>query len=185
MKLKLMLGISVLAVLALSASSASAGTGDKATGGGQTIIGDSGKGSTIAFTAQQSGDAGTPVAKGQVQWIDRSAGSGKSAVKFHGVVDCIEVDGNFAIIGGFNKKDSEDRFTLRVVDNGEPNQGQDLIEFTDTDDTEFQCGDGEEDDPPAADMTLARGNAQVRNGDPNNPPVEEEQSTSALSLLAF
>ena len=169
-KIMTLVAVAALGVAAI-ATSAVAGSGDKATGGGQTIIGDSGKGSTIAFTAQRDGTGSA--AKGQVQFIDRSAGA-KNAPRYHGVVDCLEVDGNFAVIGGSKKTGTStvQRFVLRVVDNGEPNQGQDLIQFnqedtTDSDgplpfDDKLACGDGDPDDPPADDFTLARGNAQVR-----------------------
>ena len=181
MKFKITLAIAGIAALAMSTGSAVAGNGDKATGGGQTFLGESGKGSTIAFTAQQDSGAGSPDAKGRVTFIDRSNGT-KNQVRFHGVVDCIEVDMTFAVIGGYNRDDDEDRFTLRVVDNGEPNLGQDLIEFSGESDT-ARCGDGEADDPPGSEMTLARGNAQVRDGDLTNP--EEDSNSSGLSFLGL
>lgn len=174
MKLKLMLGIAGLAVFAIGSGSATAGNGDKATGGGQILVG-SNAGSTIAFTAQGT----TESAKGQVQFIDRSAGKGKNQVKFHGIVDCIEVTGNLAVIGGVPKSGTGD-FTLRVEDNGEPNQGADMIQFDRNSD--IQCGDGEEDDPP--EMSLGRGNAQVRDGDSANP-AQQNSSSAGLSALAL
>ena len=118
MKIKRACAVAAVVALAVPVSSAVAGNGDKATGGGQVLLGGSGKMSTIAFTAQGT----TEAAKGQVQFIDRSAGAGQDQVRYHGVVDCIEVTGNTAIIGGYQKKgdanEPGDRFVLRVVDNG-------------------------------------------------------------------
>ena len=174
MKLKIMVAVAGLAAFALSSTPASAGNGDKVTGGGQILVG-SNAGSTIAFTAQGT----TTSAKGQVQFIDRSAGKGQNQVKFHGVVDCVEVTGNFAVVGGVTR--SGDDFTLRVEDNGEPNRGADLIQFDRNGD--FQCGDGDEDDPP--EFSLGRGNAQVRDGDSSNPPAQQSSASSTSLLSVF
>ena len=162
-KLMTAVAIAALGAFALSGTSATAGNGDKVTGGGQILVG-SNAGSTIAFTAQGT----TTVAKGQVQFIDRTAGKGQSQVKFHGVVDCVEVDGNFGVVGGHRKGDAADRFTLRVVDSGEPNQppDRDMVQFSGESD-DARCGDGQSDDPPT--MDLGRGNAQVRDGNLSNP----------------
>jgi hypothetical protein len=158
------LAVALVAALAVAATSANAGNGDKVTGGGQVLLGTSGKGSTIAFTAQGT----TTAAKGQVQFIDRTLGAGKSQTKFHGVVDCVEVTGNYGIIGGYRKGAPADRFDLRVVDNGEPNQGNDLIQFDEDGAQDVQCGDDNAENAPP-DLQLARGNAQVRDGDRTNP----------------
>ena len=177
MKLKIVVAIAALAAFAISSGSATAGNGDKVTGGGQILVG-SNAGSTIAFTAQGT----TESAKGQVTFIDRSAGKGLSQVKYKGIVDCVEVIDNFGVVGGLTR--SGDPFTLRVVDNGEPNQGADMIQFET--DSDFMCGDDEEDDPP--EFSLGRGNAQVRDGDTANPAQQSSSSsssTSALSALGF
>jgi hypothetical protein len=173
LRLKIIVAVAGLAAFALSSTPASAGNGDKVTGGGQILVG-SNAGSTIAFTAQGT----TTSAKGQVQFIDRSAGKGQNQVKFHGVVDCVEVTGNFAVVGGLTR--SGDDFTLRVVDGGEPNRGADSIQFDRNGD--FQCGDGEEDDPP--EFALGRGNAQVRDGNESNPPTSSSSTTTSTSLLS-
>ena len=161
-------------------AAAFAGNGDKATGGGQVLLGDSGKRSTIAFTAQGT----TEGAKGQVQFIDRSLGAGPNQTKYHGIVDCIEVTGNSAIIGGFQKKgdanEEGDRFVLRVVDNGEPNQGQDLIQFDNQSTAPDTCGDDDDDEAP--EWSLAKGNAQVRDGDAGNPPAEQRTMSYRFAL---
>ena len=119
------------------------------------LVSDQGAGSTIAFTAQ-----GTPqVAKGQVQVVDRAAGTGQAQVKFHGIVQCILVEGNMAEIAGV-ERDTGDPFTLRVVDNGEgANADNDLIFFDDVED-DMRCETDDNDDDDAQ-VALARGNAQV------------------------
>lgn len=184
MRFKHVCALAGLALLAIPGSAAIAGNGDKATGGGQVLLGDSGKASTIAFTAQGTTDA----AKGQVQFVDRSVGAGRNQTKYHGVVDCIEVTGNMAIIGGYQKKgdanEEGDRFVLRVVDNGEPNQGQDMIQFDNQSTAPDTCGDDDDDEAP--EWSLARGNAQVRDGDSGNPREGSAMSfRKALKLAAL
>jgi hypothetical protein len=182
LKLKLMLAIAGLAALAITSGTATAGNGDKVTGGGQILVGSSGAGSTIAFNGQGT----TTDAKGQIQSIDRSGGKGQE-VKIHVAVDCVEVDDAYGILGGFQKKNGKlttDRYTLRVVDGGEPNLGVDMIAFTPEND-DARCGDPEADNEEP-EVALGRGNAQVRDGDPNNPPAEEQSSSSTgLSLLGL
>jgi hypothetical protein len=174
LKLKLMLAIAGVAALAINSGTATAGNGDKVTGGGQILVGEN-AGSTIAFTAQGT----TTDAKGQVQFIDRTEGP-QGQLKFHGVVDCVEVTDNFAVVGGLTKQGED--FTLRVVDNGEPNQGMDMVQFDR--DSDFQCGDNKDDDPPS--MALGRGNAKVRDGNESNPPQQSSNSSlSALSVIGF
>ena len=177
MKLRLMFALAGLAALAMTSGTATAGNGDKVTGGGQVIFSEGDvKASTIAFTAQGT----TETAKGQIQFIDRSEGGGRDAVKYHGVVDCLEVTGNYGVLGGYKKRTGGNRFVLRVVDNGEPNQGADMIQF-DNETEDNACGDDEDDSPP--EFSLARGNAQVRDGDSSNPP--ESSGASALSLFGL
>ena len=156
MRLKICLAVAGLAAIAVISGSASAGSPtDRATGGGQILIGTGNAGNTIAFTAQ-----GTPeAAKGQVQVVDRSAGKGQSQVKFHGLVECILVSGNMAEIAG-SERDSGDPFTLRVVDNGEGvNASNDMIFFDDVED-DMRCESDDNDDDDTQ-LALARGNAQV------------------------
>ena len=151
---KLLVAIPVALIVAAPALAAP--SPNKATGGGQILLSNSSSyGSTIAFTAQ-----GTPeAAKGQVQVIDRSAGTGQSQVKFHGIVECILVQGNMAEIAGV-ERDSGDPFTLRAVDNGEgANAGNDMIFFDDVEDDE-RCESDDNDDDDAQ-VALARGNVQV------------------------
>ena len=186
MKLKMTLAIAAMGVLALAGATANAGSGDKATGGGQTMLPANGQGpgSTIAFTAQRVEDTDDDTAaKGQVQWIDRdntaTTAKGKG-VRYHGVVTCLEVttDDNghgFAVIGGHKKTGTStiQRFVLRVVDRGEGStaEGEDLIQFDEEDthndpmvagDDRLACGDEDPEEQPTSNFTLARGNAQVR-----------------------
>ena len=174
LKLKFMLVIAGLAALGVSSGTATAGNGDKVTGGGQILVG-SNAGSTIAFTAQGT----TTDAKGQVQFIDRSVGKGQSQIKYHGIVDCVEVTGNFAVVGGLTKNGTP--FTLRVVDNGQGGTAteNDMVQF-DTN-SDMMCGDGEEDDQPQ--MGLGRGNAKVRDGNTSNPPAQQSSSSTGLNSV--
>jgi hypothetical protein len=143
-----------VATVALAATAIAGSPNDRATGGGQILFStDPGAGNTIAFTAQGTSED----AKGQVQFIDRSAGTGQSQVKKHGVVDCLFVEGNSARIYGHNRDDASDTFQLFVMDNGEPNQGNDLVAFND--EPEGSCGNRDDDDD--GNTALARGNSQV------------------------
>ena len=173
MKLKFMLAIAGLAALAISSGTATAGNGDKVTGGGQILVG-SNAGSTIAFTAQGT----TTSAKGQVQFIDRTEGP-QGQIKYHGVVDCIEVTDNMGVVGGETKQGEP--FTLRVLDGGKPSDMADMVEFETNSD--FQCGDGKTDDAPG--MSLGRGNVKVRDGDSSNPPAQQSSSSTGLSALGL
>lgn len=146
---------SLVLALLLPLSAQAGSPNDRATGGGQILVGTRGAGDTIAFTAQGTASE----AKGQVQFIDRTGGIGAGQVKFHGVVDCILVVGNTAEIAG-HERDSGDAFTLRVVDNGEGlAAADDTIFFDDTADDEPCVQDDNDDDDVA--VALARGNAQV------------------------
>ena len=169
-----------LAMFAISGSTATAGNGDKVTGGGQVLIDtetERGAGSTLAYTAQGT----TTAAKGRVTFIDRS---GEEMEKFKGIVDCVEVSGNYGIVGGYRRNDTGQRFDLRVVDMGEPGRGADMIVFEEDGTSDVECGDEEaENAPPTA--LLARGNAQVRDGDASNPPASQNTAAAGLSFLSL
>ena len=160
MKLRLsVLGLASALLLALPLV-AEAGSGTpRATGGGQILFStDGGAGNTIAFTAQ-----GGAAPKGQLQKIDRSAGTGQSQVKFHGVVDCYRViSPNSAEFGGYNRDDPADRWTAVVTDNGEGVNatGADMIAF---EDTAMDACDQDNNDGSNS-MDLGRGNVQVYDG---------------------
>ena len=188
MKIKV-LAIGALAVLAFSTGTATAGSGknDKITGGGQVLLGSEDvKRSTIAFTAQGT----NTVAKGQVQFIDRSEGAGKAQSKYHGIVDCVETLGNYGIASGYKKGDTSGegpRFVLRVLDNGEgANAENDMIAFDDEvapeDDT---CQDDEQEDDNEFTIALAKGNAQVKDGDSANAPEFGDEDTSLATALSL
>lgn len=155
MKFKAGAALAAVAVLAVPLA-ASAGSVDKATGGGQILFSSKGAGNTIAFTAQGNSEA----AKGEVRFIDRSAGTGREQVKYFGDVKCIDVQGTVAKVAGTLR--NGDSFNLYVEDTGEGQGNADPIFFdgmADTPECDF-------DDPDSDDMeALARGNAQVRDGD--------------------
>jgi hypothetical protein len=150
-----------LAVVAVPATMAFGGSGrDRATGGGQILVG-KGAGDTIAFTGQQIAP-GSTAAKGEVQYIDRTGGTGKGHINFHGDVFCMQAVGNMAEIAYRPKgQPNGDIDQLYIVDNGEPNQGQDVV-FID-EDPESQCAI-QNNDNDDGDTALARGNAQVYDG---------------------
>ena len=158
----LLIAVAVLAIAIPGIASAGA-PNDRATGGGQILVSsDGGAGDTIAFTAQNTGGAGN-AAKGQVQVIDRSGGTGKDNVRFHGVVTCLIVTGNTAELAGTykNGNGATTGFILYAADNGEGANasGLDQIGLTRTSDP--TCERDDSDDDGATD--LARGNAQVYN----------------------
>lgn len=143
------------AALALAAPMAAvAGEGDKATGGGQILVGAKGAGDTLAFTAQDRGGE----AKGNVTYQDRDGGTGRNHTTYHGRVACIDVVGNVARIAGTWRDGGT--FQLYVEDNGEPNRGNDVATLLDGDAT---CDFDEPDDDQKT--GLARGNSQVRDGE--------------------
>ena len=145
--------VALMVVPAMFAGAAGKGSKtDRATGGGQILVGSRGAGDTIAFTAQGTEAAG----KGQVQVIDRTGGTGQGQVKFHGTVICLNVAGNSAKLAGFTRDGGT--FTLFVVDNGEgANSDRDLITLDRQSDPTCEFNDDDEDNA----VELARGNAQV------------------------
>lgn len=155
MRLRLSLvGLAAGTLLALPLT-AGAGSGtDRATGGGQVLVStDGGAGTTIAFNAHGGADP-----KGQLQRIDRSAGTGQAQVRFHGVVDCYrQISANSAEFGGYNRDNPADRWTAVVTDNGEGAGATDMIMFEDT--AMDACEQDSNDDDNA--VALARGNVQV------------------------
>lgn len=151
------LGVAALSSAFLVTGSATAGQQDAATGGGQILVGAKGAGDTVAFTAK-----GTPDdARGQVQYVDRTDGTGQGQSVMHGTVDCIQADGNIARISGLWRAvegEEPQRFYLYVMDSGEGSAAEDdIVAFTQ--EADGQCAD----DPSEEQMTsLGRGNAQVR-----------------------
>lgn len=147
------LGAAALGTALLVPTFASAGQEDRATGGGQIMVGsDGGPGSTIAFTARGTEDA----ARGQVQYVNREDGAGKAQTVQHGTVSCLYVSGNTARIAG-EWRDGSGPFYMYVKDNGQGSSTEsDIVALTSVSDS--QCADDPQDDPKWA---LARGNAQV------------------------
>jgi hypothetical protein len=126
---------------------------DRATGGGQVLVGDRGAGDTIAFTAQGTADAAT----GEVQYQDRDGGTGQAQTTYHGDVECLDVQGDTAKIAG--TWEGGGPFQLYVVDNGEGSAANDDIVTVISNAPDPSC---DFDDPDSDDQTaLARGNAQV------------------------
>jgi hypothetical protein len=156
----LLLVVTAALITAPMAANAQGGPRDRATGGGQILVStDGGAGDTIAFTAQNTGT--DDVARGEVQYIDRTGGTGQGQTRFHGDVTCMTVMGNTAKIAGTFKNGSNDTstgFVLFVTDNGQGNaSGADQIAFQRT--TDPTCERDNSDDDGNTD--LARGNAQV------------------------
>ena len=94
------------------------GVSESARGGGHYE--DQGALRTFAFTAKNRADGTT---QGQYQINNRGAAGG-TGIKEHGVVSCLEVDGNRAYIGGTITHSSDPlrvglQRTFRVVDMGE------------------------------------------------------------------
>ena len=147
----MLVGIAGLALAIPMAASAGSGT-DRATGGGQVLVGSRGAGDTIAFTAQ-----GTPdLARGEVQYVDRTGGTGQGQTARHGRVTCLRVSGNMAKMAG--TWDQGGTFQLLVVDNGEGAMANDdMITIQDAQDPTCDQENNDNDGQTA----LARGNAQV------------------------
>lgn len=151
MRTPITLLVAALAALALVAAGS---PNDRATGGGQILVGDRGAGDTIAFTAQEGRDG----VKGQVQYVDREGGTGQGQTVLHGTVTCLTVEGNTATIGGLWRDGGD--FEIYVVDNGQGAAAEADIVTVNTEPSQVDCeqDDDEDDGDPIA---LARGNAQV------------------------
>ena len=155
----LLIAVAVLAIAVPGFASAGAAY-DRATGGGQILVDtDGGAGDTIAFTARNTAASGD-AAQGQVQVVDRTGGTGKGNVRFHGTVTCLRVDDNMAKIGGTITKTNgaTTPFTLIVRDNGEGAAASNDTIFLERVNDPSCDQDDSDDDGQAA---LARGNAQV------------------------
>jgi hypothetical protein len=127
---------------------------DKATGGGQTDVGTSGAGDTIAFTAQNTGT--DDAARGNVTYIDRTGGTGQGQIVYHGDVLCLQVSGNMAKVAGTWRDGGP--FQLLIVDNGQGSAADDdLVTVQNNQDPTCDAEDDDDDGQTA----LGRGNAQV------------------------
>ena len=159
------------AVLTLALAGMSTGSAApaayKVTGGGQTLVGSTGAGNTIAFTAQSAGEEGS-AAKGQFQLQLRDAAEKEG---IHGEISCVQVysfteDGGVAVLGGYSR-DTGEPFRFDVVDGGEGKDASDMIRLSrgaaaqdggDDDSGDTMLCDPEDE---KADTDFARGNVQV------------------------
>jgi hypothetical protein len=149
LKLRISLACAALVVLALPFVASAGSPTDRATGGGQVLIGSrGGAGDTIAFTAQ---DRATNL--GQVQYVDRAA-TGQTVL--HGTVTCLDVMGDMAKIGGLWRDGGT--FQIIVIDNGEGALADDdVVTVQNGQPNDCDTEDDDDDNP----IALARGNAQV------------------------
>ena len=152
MKKFLVVGAALLAAVPASVAMGGSST-DRATGGGQVLIGTrGGAGDTIAFTAQDRADN-----LGQVQYIDRTA---TGQTRYHGTVECVVVEDNVAFIAGTWRNQGAGDFQLYVEDNGEgANASESDVVVMDELADDPTCDFDDPGDNP--DFALARGNAQV------------------------
>lgn len=168
---RILTGTAVLAVtLAGTGVGSAAPAVYKVTGGGQTLVGTTGAGNTIAFTAQSAGAEGE-AAKGQFQLQLRDG----AKETIHGEVNCVVVysyteDGGMAVIGGTSRDGEPFRFD--VIDGGEGKDASDMIRVSRGDEAEdgddngsdsFLCDEEDE----QAETDFARGNVQVHKAKSN------------------
>ena len=161
------------AVLAVAVAGVGTGSANpsvfKVTGGGQTLLGATGAGNTIAFTAQSAGAEGT-VAKGQFQLQNRELGNGPLKETVHGTITCVVVSspterGGMAVLGGLTRDGEAVR--IDVIDSGEGKGSTDMIRLS-RGAAAQDGGDKDENDTSLCDvenepvnMALGRGNVQV------------------------
>ena len=175
MKLRIALVCAALVALALPIVASAGSPTDRATGGGQVLIGTrGGAGDTIAFTAQDREDN-----PGQVQYIDRTE---EGQTKYHGRVACLMVMDNMAYIGGSWDNQGAGDFNLYVEDNGQGANaaGADMIFIDEAADNPMCDFDESEDEDQ---LDLARGNTQVYDADGGEQ--EAAQETAGLSFLGL
>ena len=165
--MKKSIAIAMFAALALPSAAFGGSSTDRATGGGQILLGTDGKGAgdTIAFTAKGAG----PTATGQIQYVDRNRtdenGDPIAQQSQHGEVTCLRVEGNQAWIeaafrDGDDDNSDPDLKTLYIEDNGEGSKAPepDVVVFVEYD----PAADCNDDEPEAKDqLYLGRGNVQV------------------------
>jgi hypothetical protein len=148
----------IVAASAVCAGPALAGAPNgRVTGGGQNPLATTGPGNTIAFEAHQiSGSTAT----GNVQFIDRSNGTGQSQTRFHGSVECLFFDSNNSA-QMYGHDSSGNPFELFVMDNGEgATGGNDIASFNPN--PQGDCSNPQMNDEGSD--QLFRGNAQVYPG---------------------
>ena len=195
MKLKLVLAGALAATMAFPVAAAdSASSRDKAIGGGQAFLDSrdaNGAGDTVAFQAQREKGAedGSDLADGQIQ-VNRRGGN---AVKFHGTIDCLVVNGGrsegVAYMSGTtraSKNVPQQPFELYVTDGGKGQQErEDMIMLFVGDETD-QGDDGSADDEQGpcgfaeevSGVAMSRGNVQTW----NNNTSEDQEPESRIGL---
>lgn len=156
-----LLGAAALGSAFLVSGGATAAQVDSVTGGGQVLVSQDGNGagSTIAFTATDTGDGEAPDS-GQVQYVNRQAGNGKDQTVSHGTVTCVMVDDDqTARIGGtWTSGDlAGQTFGIYVRDLGN-GAGSDFVAVT-----PFVAGECAEERDDDGQFALARGDAQIHN----------------------
>lgn len=143
-------GLAAAAAVLLMPGAHADGSGDRAQGGGQVLVGTrGGAGDTIAFTAFGTESAGS----GEVQYVDRTA---TSQTILHGSVTCLAVSGNTAKLAG--TWDQGGTFTIVAEDNGEGAlANDDMISINNAAEPNCSRDNNDQDNNTA----LARGNVQV------------------------
>lgn len=129
--------ILVSAVLALGIAGTGVGSAApatlKITGGGQTLVPDTGgAGDTVGFNAQL--DEVSNTVKGQFQYVQRTGdGTGRGGQQYHGTVTCVAAfsrpddggAGGVAVFGGELRDGTP--FRVDVTDSGQGEMGMDMI----------------------------------------------------------
>jgi hypothetical protein len=175
---RLLFAAALIAALMLPTAALAGSPRDRVTGGGQVLTA-GGAGDTIAYSAQQDMAGGF---KGQIQYVDRTDGTGQGQQQYHYVVTCLDVEGSTAYIEGTVRGlDPDDAtgtetITLYVADNGEGAASEaDIVVVNpsgnDSDDNadDNACGDAQASEADMERFGLTRGNAQVYDA---TPPAE-------------
>lgn len=203
MRIKALLAAGTVAVLAMPVAAHGAAARDNVTGGGQAFFDTrdpSGAGDTIAFQAQRARgeEAGSELATGQIQ-VNRR---GTNAVKFHGTITCLNASGEkgsgsgYAYMSGTTRESKTtpaQPFELYVSDGGKGQaERNDMIMLfvgeetasndSDSPDANDVCGFS---DPDFEQVTMARGNVQVRNNDASEDDDPDAGMTAPLSAFSL
>lgn len=142
-----------------SVASAQRQDSPKVTGGGQIDVATDGQraGNTIAFVGIEA------LQTGQVQYVGTgSAGEGTAPDRWHGIVTCVDITGQEAIISGRRVGGATAFFWMEIIDNGTPAQGTDMIRLQDRS-SDPECAHDQ--NQATTSHELGRGNATVHNGE--------------------
>ena len=176
MKIRLGLICALTGALVVPVIAQAGSATDRATGGGQVLVGDRGAGDTIAFTARGTADAGS----GEVQYQDREGGTGQDQTTYHGSVACLDVEGNVARIAGTWADGGP--FQLYVVDNGQGAAADDDVVTVISQAPDPTCDFDEPDDDDQT--ALARGNAQVYDASSSSRRAKRAKKRSVANKQA-